>query len=324
MALFRIVGSMFRVSWTLRGSAALIPNRSLLSSLAAGGATGGGGGAAGRGALLAAVGFALFSSSDEDHQDEGQKNEDKIILLLKKAKLSVYGGELQAASAFLRQAVDLAQRTNHNQALIYTYNLMANLAFLQGDLDSAEKLFKETVGLMLSAGTPQDDNAIVSMSLKLAAIYAEQNKLEQAEHLFNHCAESLEAKLLKEQQKVPPEEQQDEQTELEQTLWKDTRLLLGMCLESRARYRASKGNLGDAEHDLGRALSICRQVKGEADPQTLVLMNDLATFLDLHRRHDEALTIFLQAVDLGRASSYSDLHVLLGNTAALLLHTARL
>uniref|UniRef100_A0A1A8DAJ1 Tetratricopeptide repeat domain 19 n=1 Tax=Nothobranchius kadleci TaxID=1051664 RepID=A0A1A8DAJ1_NOTKA len=277
-----------------------------------GGAAGGGGGGGGA-ALCAAIAFSLFRS------DEDQTKEDEMILLLKKAKLSIHRGQLQAASSFFHQVLVLAHQTHNNQAIIYTYSQMANLAFVQGQLDSAEKLFKAAMNFMLVGGAPQDDNAIIEMSLKLATIYAEQNKLELAEHGFTFCTESLEAKL--EKHKELPEE---EKTEEQEALRKETRLLLGLCLDSRARYRASALRLTQAAQDYQNALDICRQEQGETHPQTLVLMSDLATILDLQGRHDEALVLVQHAVHLSQSVGHPDHHVLLGNMAGILLHTGQL
>lgn len=55
--------------------------------------------------------------------------------------------------------------------------------------------------------------------------------------------------------------------------------------------------------------------------QTLVLMSDLATILDLQGHHDEALALVQQAVELGRTAKHPDQHVLLGNMAGVLMHT---
>ncbi|RVE61310.1 hypothetical protein OJAV_G00169360 [Oryzias javanicus] len=271
------------------------------------------------GVLWAALAFSLFSSSDEDKRDEAQRKEDDIVLLLKKAKLSMHRGQLQAASSFLHQAIALAHQTHNTQAVIYTYSQMANLAYVQGQLENAEKLFKAAMSFMLSGGTPEDDNAIIEMSLKLATIYAEMNKAELADHGFRFCTESLEAKLEKHEE-LPAEEK----TEEEEALRKETRLLLGLCLDSRARYRASHQRLNQAREDYQSALNICRQEQGETHPQTLVLMSDLATILDLQGRHDEALVLIQQAVDLSRAAGHPEQHVLLGNMAGILLHTGRL
>ncbi|XP_069367554.1 tetratricopeptide repeat protein 19, mitochondrial isoform X8 [Paralichthys olivaceus] len=278
----------------------------------------GGAGAAGAAALWATVAFSLFTS-DEDKRDEAQRKDDEMILLLKKAKLSVYRGQLQAASGFLHQAVALAHQTHNKQAVIYTYSLMANLAYVQGQLDNAEKLFKAAMSFMLSGGTQQDDNAFIEMSLKLASIYAEQNKAELAEHGFRFCTESLEAKLQKNF-----DLKAEEQTEEEEALRKETRLLLGLCLDSRARYRASTWRLNQARQDYEYALKICRQEQGETHPQTLVLMSDLGTILDLQGCHDDALAMVQQAVDLSRSAGHPDQHILLGNMAGILLHKGQL
>ncbi|XP_077956235.1 tetratricopeptide repeat protein 19, mitochondrial isoform X2 [Gasterosteus aculeatus] len=288
-----------------------------------GGAGGGGGGGASRGAarrcLMAVIAFSLFSSADEDRRDEAQRKEDEMILLLKKAKLSVSRGQLEAASGLLHQAVAVAHQTHNHQAVIYAYSLMANLAYVQGQLDHAEKLFKAAMSFMLSGGMPQDDNAVIEMSLKLATIYAEQNKAELAEIGFAFCTESLEAKLQKHKETAV-----EDLTEEQEALRKETRLLLGLCFDSRARYRASTLHLKQAGQDYQKALDICLQEQGHTHPQTLVLMSDLATILDLQGRHDNALELVQRAVDLSRSTGHPDQHVLLGNMAGILLHKGRL
>ncbi|XP_029381223.1 tetratricopeptide repeat protein 19, mitochondrial isoform X2 [Echeneis naucrates] len=263
--------------------------------------SGGGRGRGGSGGLWA-VAFSLFGSSDQ--RDDRQKKEDEIILLLKKAKLSLSQGHIHEASELLHQAVFLAHQTNNTQAIIYTYSLMANLAYVQGQLDNAEKLFKAAMSFLLSGGTPQDDNAVIEMSLKLATIYAEQNKAELAEHGFGFCTESLRSKLER-LKAVPPEEQ----TEDQEILRKDTNLLLGLTLDSRARYRTATMHLNQARQDYEDALNICRQEQGDTHPQG---------------RHDDALVLVQQAVDLSRSAGHPDQHILLGNMAGILLHTGRL
>ncbi|KAF3857573.1 hypothetical protein F7725_010774 [Dissostichus mawsoni] len=66
----------------------------------------------------------MAGSSDEDRRDEAQRKEDEIILLLKKAKLSLSRDQLQEASVFLHQALALAHQTHNNQAIIYCYSLV--------------------------------------------------------------------------------------------------------------------------------------------------------------------------------------------------------
>ncbi|XP_069047212.1 tetratricopeptide repeat protein 19, mitochondrial isoform X3 [Lepisosteus oculatus] len=147
--------------------------------------------------------FSLFTQSSDNVEDEEKKKEDDIILLLKRAKLSIMQGELEAANRILHQAIRLAHQAKNTQAITYTYSMMANLALVQGQFPEAEKLFKAAMSFLLASGAQEDDNAVIEMSLKLASIYASQNKPELAEHGFEFCAESLEAKI--EKQKDLPE-----------------------------------------------------------------------------------------------------------------------
>ncbi|KAF3857567.1 hypothetical protein F7725_010768 [Dissostichus mawsoni] len=146
---------------------------------------------------------------------------------------------------------------------------MANLAFVQ-----AEKLFKAAMSFMLSGGTPEDDNAVIEMSLKLATIYAEQNKTELAEHGFRFCLESLQEKLQREE-KVEPTGEEAEPTgeEAEPTEQrKDSRLLLGLCFDSRARY----GRHDDALQLVQHAVELSRSV---THPDLQVLLGNMAGIL---------------------------------------------
>lgn len=45
--------------------------------------------------------------------------------------------------------------------------------------------------------------------------------------------------------------------------------------------------------------------------QSLVLLSDLATVLDLQGKHDEALAHVKKAVELGQAAGHPDQHVLI-------------
>uniref|UniRef100_A0A8C2GGJ6 Tetratricopeptide repeat domain 19 n=1 Tax=Cyprinus carpio TaxID=7962 RepID=A0A8C2GGJ6_CYPCA len=210
-------------------------------------------------------------------------------------------GELDAASGFLHKAVHLAHQMHNNDAIIYTYSLMANLAFVQGQLDNAEKLFKASNFILpLLVLYQKDDNAVIVMSLKLASIYATQNKNELAEHGFQFSTESLKAKIEK-QKEFPPESLSDEER-------KDTRLLLGLSLDTRVRYLAANHRFTGACRDYQYVLQTCQEEQGESHPQSLVLMSDLATVLDLQGKHDEALAHVKKAVEFGQAAGHPDQH----------------
>lgn len=259
----------------------------------------------------AALGFlGAFSLSPRD--DEEEDGEDAIILLLKKAKLSVMKGELGEAERLLHQALRLAHQADNRRAVIYTYSLMANVAFMQGQLDNAEKLYKATMSSMLAGDTKEDDNAILEMSLKLASIYAAQKQHKLALAGYEFCILTLEEKIAKEkdlpEDVLPAEEKAN------------TRLLLGMSLDSYARYLLDINQLSVAQKMYEKALQISNDVQGETHPQTVVLMNDLATVLDAQGHYDEAYSHVKRAAELAKVTQHPEEHMVLNNLAAILMH----
>ncbi|XP_061654583.1 tetratricopeptide repeat protein 19, mitochondrial isoform X4 [Phyllopteryx taeniolatus] len=225
---------------------------------------------------VAAAAVAAFSLSGSS--EEAASEEEELIALLKKAKHPEgrAGGGVVLLACRRRHRAATAPPTRHRLHLqpdgqpgvrswspvSGEYEFARRLsASRRGDVPTlrpqAEKLFKAAMSYMLAGGTPQDDNAFVEMSLKLAAMYAQQNKAELAEHGFRFCLETLEVKVQK-LQETPA----DQLTEADEVLRKDTRLLLGLCLDSRARYLASTQRLTQAADDYRKALDICRQEQG--------------------------------------------------------------
>ncbi|XP_051665664.1 tetratricopeptide repeat protein 19, mitochondrial isoform X2 [Manacus candei] len=206
---------------------------------------------------------------------EEEEGEDAIILLLKKAK-------------------------------------MANVAFMQGQLDNAEKLYKASMSYLLAGDMKEDDNAILEMSLKLASIYAAQKQDKLAIAGYQFCILTLEEKIAK--QKDLPEDVLPAEEKA------NTRLLLGMSLDSYARYLLSVNQLPAAQKMYEKALQIANDVQGETHPQTVVLMNDLATVLDAQGHHDEAYSYVKRAAELARETQHPEEHMVLNNLAAILMH----
>ncbi|RXM32421.1 Tetratricopeptide repeat protein 19, mitochondrial [Acipenser ruthenus] len=206
-------------------------------------------------------------------------------------------GELVAADQILHLAIRLAHQSHNTQAIIYTYDMMANVAFLRGQLSN-------------------DDNAVIEMSLKLASIYAAQNQHQLAIHGFQFCTETLEEKIQK--QKDLSEEAMSAKEKA------NTRLLLGLCLDSYARYLLTTRQLDQALSSYQRALQLSREVQGDAHPQTIVLMSDMATVLDMQGRHDDAYGHVKRALELARETDHPDQHTILCNLAGILMHQGHL
>ncbi|XP_062072439.1 tetratricopeptide repeat protein 19, mitochondrial isoform X2 [Lepus europaeus] len=273
--------------------------------------------------LLAALSWFSRSSEAEEQEQRGadgaaaaedaaDEAEAEIIRLLKRAKLSIMKDEPEEAEMMLHDALRLAYQSDNKKAITYTYDLMANLAFIRGQLENAEQLFKATMSYLLGGGMKQEDNAIIEISLKLASIYAAQNKQEFALAGYEFCISTLEDKIEKEKELPEDIMSVEEKT--------NTHLLLGMCLDACARYLLFSKQPSQAQRMYERALQISEEIQGERHPQTVVLMSDLATTLDAQGRFDEAFVHMQRASELARQIDHPELHMVLSNLAAVLMH----
>ncbi|XP_071994488.1 tetratricopeptide repeat protein 19, mitochondrial isoform X2 [Engystomops pustulosus] len=267
------------------------------------------------GIVVSAAAFSLFSKLVEDKDEGLTPEEENIIYHLKKSKFSIMKGEMEEAEEILHKTLHLAHKCQSKRAIIYTYDLMANLAFLRGEYNNAEKLFKTTLVYMINEGVKQDDNSFIEISLKMASIYAALDKNDLAVAGFQFCILSLEEKIEKEKD-LPEDLLTEERT--------NTHLLLGLCLDSYARYLVANSQLIHAQTLYEKALRICREEQGELHPQTVNLLSDLATVLEAQGRFDEAYTYVKQALDLAQKTDHPNYHVILGNMATILLHQENL
>ncbi|XP_032354797.1 tetratricopeptide repeat protein 19, mitochondrial isoform X5 [Camelus ferus] len=213
-------------------------------------------------------------------EDVAAEAEAEIVQLLKRAKLSIMKDELEEAELLLHDALRLAFKSDNKKAVTYTYDL--------------------------------EDNVIIEISLKLASIYAAQNRQDLALAGYEFCISTLEEKIGREKESAEDVLSVEEKA--------DTQLLLGMCLDACARYLLLSERPSRAQRMYERALQISEEILGERHPQTIVLMSDLATTLDAQGRFDEACVHAQRASDLARQMEHPELHVLLSNLAAVLMH----
>uniref|UniRef100_A0A8B9CBK3 Tetratricopeptide repeat protein 19, mitochondrial n=1 Tax=Anser brachyrhynchus TaxID=132585 RepID=A0A8B9CBK3_9AVES len=205
-------------------------------------------------------------------------------------QLSTMKGELAEAERVLHQALHLAHQSDDRRAIVYTYS-MSNSCIVS---------------------SWQDDNAVLEMSLKLASIYAAQKQHKLALAGYEFCILTLEEKIAK--QKDLPEDVLSAEEKA------NTRLLLGMSLDSYARYLLNINQLPVAQKMYEKALQISKDVQGETHPQTVVLMNDLATVLDAQGHYDEAYSYVKRAAELAKETQHPEEHMVLNNLAAILMH----
>jgi len=275
------------------------------------------------------LGLSLFTKSKDKENSENEKKEDisktsivlkkesseddsAVVLTLKKAKLAESKQNLDQADELYHHALALVNVHRQEkswseekilQAQVYIYDCMANLALVRGQLSTAEKLFKLTIQGLLQEGKGQDDNAVVELSLKLAVIYAAQDRSSEAELGYQFCIDT-------QQKKIDSAEESDI----------DTVALLGMSVDAHSRYLVTRKDYTAAMHNLSKALEIAISVLGETHQQVAVLLSDIATVASLTNDFDTAQEKLLRAVDIAEKIESSHLPTLYYNLGAVYAH----
>ena len=177
---------------------------------------------------------------------------------------------MDKADKMLQIALKQAQNIGHEEAVTHIFSLMANLALERRLYSQAEALFTKVLQRLVSGGEPQDSNAVVEISLKIAQIFHRNGETAKAEQGLLFCVTSQRRKLAG--------GQEDE----------DTKALLGIALDMQGQFLLSQGRFKEAELCWREAGDVARQVLGEEEEQVLVVTNSLATVLSMTGREVEA------------------------------------
>ena len=203
------------------------------------------------GSILSIFGFS----------QEKPKEEDPILTTIKNAILSIQHGDYVKADKLLHIALQQAQVARQEEAVTHVYCLMANLAMERKFYGQAEKLFTTVLSRLLNNGEPEDSNAVLEISLKIAQIFQAKGDLPKAEAGFNYCVNCKRKKLAKLNGEAPDE---------------DTLALFGMSLDLQAQFLFSTNKLREAETVWREAVGVGKQLHGVDGEQVLVVSNSLA------------------------------------------------
>ncbi|KAK9870404.1 hypothetical protein WA026_007973 [Henosepilachna vigintioctopunctata] len=210
---------------------------------------------------------------------EDENKESELIMTLKRAVLCTKREQYNKAEQLLHVALRLAQQQENDQGILYCYDLMANLAFEQQDLDKAEKLFVNVLQILLNKGTKQDDLKVIHISLKLARICQLRAELDKADLGYQWCLEQI-------------VKQKDD------TL--DCQLLYGVIQDWYAQFLLDKGEANKALTHLKEAYQTCEKTLEANNEKSMLLLNDLG------------ITSF-RAGDVTGAIAYLNQGILVGN-----------
>ncbi|CAD5117354.1 unnamed protein product [Dimorphilus gyrociliatus] len=155
------------------------------------------------------------------------------------------------------------------------------MEFSKGHFGEAEKLYKQSLLLHKYLGRETDDLAFIEISLKLSMIYASTGRKPEAESGYEYCLNCL-----------------TKRRDSDDGLDEDGQALLGLTLDSYARYYMELSRYDKAVSFIKDSLKIARQVFGDSHEQVASLYNDLAAIECELRNFDEAKSNCLKAIEI--------------------------
>ena len=167
-------------------------------------------------------------------------------------------------------------------------------------------LFKDTLKGLLEAGVEKDDNSIVEISLKLSMIYALLKRETEAAQGYKFCISTMEKNLEKE-----PDDQ-------------NTAALLGLSIDSYARFLLLRHNYIESLKQMERSLELAIKVFGESHTQPLVIMNDIATVCMMTKDYDLGMKYMKRAIKTGEKIKSPEMAAFYCNIGAIYLHKHQL
>ncbi|KAK3719399.1 hypothetical protein RRG08_029553 [Elysia crispata] len=286
------------------------------------------------------VSYALFGLSFGKKDDE---EKDELTETYRNARLAHARGDLKKADDLYQDALRIADeqvaaKKITQDKLITSKTLMydglADIAMQTGQIETAEKLYKETMKGCLSQGMEQDANAIVELALKLASIYAIMGKKEEAEEGYKFCLQATQPKMderekqwragkggsLVKKKKVDvrgqieePEISEQEEVEI------NTAALLGMTLGSYGRFLLYEKRYTEALPLFEKARLYAENTLGTESNQYIVVLNDLATLYIVTKNLSEAEKILKDGIKISDSAKLGEGASLYCNLGAVYL-----
>ncbi|XP_072942401.1 tetratricopeptide repeat protein 19 homolog, mitochondrial [Epargyreus clarus] len=204
--------------------------------------------------------------------------EDELIQTIKHCVLFIQREEYDKAEQLLHVALRNAQQINHQLAITYVYDVMANLALEREQYSKAKQLFIAVTQRIMADGATDDDLRVLHISAKLARISHMQKELTTAQLGYDWCLQKLSSK--------PASD--------------DVNKLMALTEDWYGRLFL---DCDQCEQALNLLKSAYERMKGisDFDPEHLMVqLNDIGTVCDRIGRVDESISYFQQAINLGK------------------------
>ncbi|KAL4218913.1 Tetratricopeptide repeat protein 19 [Mactra antiquata] len=225
---------------------------------------------------------------------------------------------------FKEKKITNEEHLNHR---VFIYDQIANMALDHGDFKVAEEVFKQTMKLAVKLGMSETDNAMIEMSLKLAGIYLFTGRVEVGVLGLDYVITEQEKKMKENESKTATDKKvkSDKKVDLDELREEaeNTRVLLGKAYQKYGHYHLMVRDFKKAEECMQKALSISKDVMGETDENTLVLMNDLSTCLIMMKEYEKAELMLIDGINESRKCRSLMQSAFLSNLGALYIRVQK-
>ncbi|GFN76395.1 tetratricopeptide repeat protein 19, mitochondrial [Plakobranchus ocellatus] len=287
------------------------------------------------------VSYALFGFSFGKKEEESEK--DILTETYRDARLAHARKDLKKADDLYHEALKIADEQVAAKKITYDkfitsrtlmYDGLADIAMQTGQIETAERLYKETMKGCLQQGMEQDANAMVELALKLASIYAIQGRKEEAEEGYKFCLQATQPKMadrekqwragkggslvqkkkinVRGQEEVPDVSEQEEAE-------KNTAALLGMTLGSYGRFLLYEKRYKEALPLFEKARLYAENTLGTESNQYIVVLNDLATLYIVTKNLAEAEKLLKDGIKISDSAKLGEGASLYCNLGAVYL-----
>lgn len=197
--------------------------------------------------------FSLMSLFKKDDDTP----EDKLVMTIKRAILSIQKEEHEKAERILHMALRMAQDLKSKDGITYVFDAMANLAMERGEFEKAEKLFVDVMKRLFGDGAEENDMRLLHISAKLAHMAEQSGQLEKAKQGFEWVITKLEERM---------KAAQDDENVKE--LW-------GMTKNWYAQALMQMNSMKDAKKAFEEAHKAYLEIHGKLSEEGLLLLNNL-------------------------------------------------
>lgn len=234
--------------------------------------------------LPCTVGFSLLTLLGFEKR---MTTEDELIVTIKHCVLFVQRGEFDKAEQLLHVALKQAQQTQHQLAITYIYDVMANLAMETEQYEKAKKLFVAVSQRIMADGATEDDLRIIHISVKLARISHMLKEYATAQLGYDWCLEKLYNAYKKDPSKTNTK-------------------LLAMAEDWYGRLFVDGNKIETGLSYMKKAYERMKHLVDIEQEHLVIQLNDLGTVCDRLGNVDESIEYYSKAIDLGK--KFPDMH----------------